>query len=292
MTDHHSATRVIERPVALDTALLGLGRRAARWLSPESALKRSLQPVYEVGLDMLSRRRGLPWRINGTPCRIVARHRARLPQRYDPEVADFLRQRVQPGDIVFDVGANLGAYTLQFAHWVGPTGRVFAFEPNQHARRVLALHLELSGLLERVTIISQALSSEAGRAELFFDDVDGKSRLGAPNPVLAESAVATPVEVTTLDLACEALGVLPRFVKIDIEGYELQALQGARTLLSSSALSGLVVEMHPPWDETGEYRNQLERLLAEQRLSVAPLVGQQDPLGEHALVWLQPQRPK
>src|SRR5688572_29854081 len=99
----------------------------------ESRLKRSLQPLYDASLELLTGRAGLTWEINGTPCRILARHRGALPPNYDAAVADFLRTRVKPGQIVFDVGANLGAYTLQFANWVGPSGRVFAFEPNLNA---------------------------------------------------------------------------------------------------------------------------------------------------------------
>lgn len=74
----------------------------------------------------------------------------------------------------------------------------------------------------------------------------------------------------------------------NIEGFELQALQGGSQALRSAELAGLVVEMHPPWDESGEYRSKLERLLSEHGLTAHGLVGQLDLLGQHAMVWLEP----
>jgi FkbM family methyltransferase len=274
----------------LDKALLGLARSAAAVLGRDSRLKQALQPIFEASLELLTRRAGLRWDINGTPCRILAKHRNLLPRDYDAKVADFVRARVKPGQIIFDVGANLGAYTLQFANWVGPSGRVFAFEPNLNARRVLERHLSLSGLAERVTIVGEAVSNAEGRARLFFADLDAKSRLGAPNPALAGAATAVDVDVTTIDRVCQRFAVAPNWIKIDIEGFELQALEGALRTLRSAELAGLIVEMHPPWDETGEYRAKLTRLLAEYQLIAHGLVGQKDPLGQHAMVWLEPAR--
>jgi protein-L-isoaspartate O-methyltransferase len=49
---------------------------------------------------------------------------------YEPKVAAFLESRVKPGHICLDVGANVGYYVLQLAHWTGSVGHVVAFEPN------------------------------------------------------------------------------------------------------------------------------------------------------------------
>lgn len=275
-------------PVSLVVNFLSVVRRTGEWLGPDSSFKNSVRPAYEAGLELLSRRGGLPWEINGTPCRILPKYRRVMPQVCDSEVVAFLKSQVRTGDVCFDVGANVGLYSLQFANWVGPTGRVFAFEPNLHARKVLRQHVEMSGYADRITIVEQAVSDAEGRAELFFEEVDGKSRLNEPNPVIAATASVQSVAVTTLDNFCQTAGVSPNCLKIDIEGFELQALKGATRMLRSPELKGLVVEMHAPWDSTGAYRRELEAFLQEHEVRVQGLVGQRDPLGEHAMVWLQP----
>jgi FkbM family methyltransferase len=272
--------------VALPRNWYEAARAVSVALGSDSRAKRILSPLFEGTLDLLGNRRGLKWQINGSPCRIVPRHRRLVPRDYDVKVASFLRSHIRPGDVCFDIGANVGAYTLQFAHWVGATGRVVAFEPNPFAREVLARHVALSGYSQRVTIVDQAVSNAVGKAELFFEGVDVKSRLGEANPTIADKVSVTTVATTTLDRFCADSKLYPNWTKIDIEGFELQALQGAGTLLAERDL-GLVVEMHAPWDETNAYRRELEQLLQRYTLEPHGLVGQRDPLGEHALVWLK-----
>src|SRR5438874_1394423 len=113
-------------------------------LGRESRLIRSVRPVYESVLNLIYRKDGTPWIINGVEYRIDSHHRHRLGNEYDPSVAEFLQKRVRDGHLCFDVGANVGVYVLQFAHWNGPTGRVVAFEPNVGARRVLEYHAKVN----------------------------------------------------------------------------------------------------------------------------------------------------
>ena len=90
---------------------------------------------------------------------------------------DVFRRDVRPGDVVFDVGANLGAYTLLFAQWVGPAGRVFAFEPAREPFEGLTKLLDANGLSSRVTAMQAAVSGTEGTASLLVDAVDGSSRI-------------------------------------------------------------------------------------------------------------------
>src|SRR5205807_2491515 len=76
---------------------------------------------------------------------------------YDAPVAAFLSQQVKPGSLCFDVGANVGVYVLQFAHWSGPTGQVVAFEPNPSACSILQKHVRMNGLVQRVRIVPSAV---------------------------------------------------------------------------------------------------------------------------------------
>jgi FkbM family methyltransferase len=270
------------------SALQTAAGRVAGLVGRESWLIRKMRPAYESLLEGLGGGRGAPWTINGVGYRIDPHYRHRLGKDYDSAVASFLRERVKPGAVCVDVGANVGVYVLQFAHWSAPSGRVIAFEPNPCARAVLENHIHFNGLAGRVTVVPAAVSSSAGVATLYAAGADGMSRLNEPNSAIAQRVREVAVQTVTLDEYCERERLTPDWLFIDIEGFEIAALEGARNLIESrGAAMGIVVEMHPnAWASAGTDRAQLERLLKELKLEPAPLAGQTDALGEHGLVYL------
>lgn len=263
-------------------------RRTSGLLGRESWLIRNARPAYESILGWVNGGKGIPWAINGVTYRIDPHCRHRLGQNYDASVAAFLRERVKPGALCLDVGANVGVYVLQFAHWSGPTGHVVAFEPNPGARELLESHVRMNGLTERVTIVPAAVGATGGEEILYASGADGMSRLGAPNTALAGRAHEIKVPVITLDDYCKTNGLEPDWLFLDIEGFEIAALQGARELIKSRpGKLGLVVEMHPNvWDSANTTRASAEALLEELGLRAVPLAGQSDPLADHGIVSL------
>lgn len=247
------------------------------------------RPPYETLLDWSTRGRGISWPINEVYFRVDPRYRRQLGQSYEPKVAGFLRDRVKPGSLFLEVGANVGVYALQFAHWAGPTGRVIAFEPNPEARSVLLKHLRLNGLTDRVSVVPAAVGGFAGEAVLFAAEADGMSRLGVPNSAIAHRVRPILVPVVTLDEFCETQGLKPDWILIDIEGFEIAALAGARRLIARFGRElGIIVEMHPnAWGSAGGSRPGAESLLDDLRLCPIPLSGQTDPMSEHGLVFLE-----
>jgi FkbM family methyltransferase len=265
--------------------------RLAELLGRDSPIVRMLRPWYDTVLDVTSGGHGMPWLINGVTYRVVPRHRYQMASAYDADLAGWLAQRVRPGQTALDVGANVGVDVLQFAHWSRPDGRVIAVEPNPSARAVLERHVRLNGLERRVDIVAAAVGAAAGEAALFVVDVDGMSRLGAPNPMLAGRASAIPVPVVSLDDLCESRALAPDWLFLDIEGFEIAALSGARRLLTARRRSmSVVVEMHPDaWEVAGTSRADAESLFHELRLRVEPLSGQADALATYGHVWLRPE---
>ncbi len=148
-----------------------------------------------------------------------------LGQR-DPNVMRFLQTWIRPGYVVCDVGANIGTYTIPLARLVGRRGHVVAFEPNRPTRACLRKNLRQNGL-SHVSVIGAAAGAGAGVASLVITDNLGEVHL-APAP---EAGVPC-VQVTTLDAEVTRLGLRRvDFIKLDVEGFELAALQGAiRTL--------------------------------------------------------------
>jgi len=266
-----------------------VARQAAEALGRESGLVRWARPHYESVLESLSGGRGIPWSINGVTFRVDPHHRHRLGARYDAPVAAFLRDQVRAGDVCLDIGANVGVYVLQFAHWSRPTGRVVAFEPNPVALGVLQRHVRFNGLEQRVQTVAAAVGASPGEAVLYADGADGMSRLETPNPALADRVRPVTVPVVTIDGYCAAEGIAPDWLIIDAEGFELAVLSGAReTIGNHSRPPNVIVEMHPgAWAWGGETRAKAESLIAELGLRAIPLTGQTDPFHDHGLVRLE-----
>lgn len=225
--------------------------------------------------------------VNGTPLRVHPVSRHVFAPEYDPGATAYLRRTIRPGSEVWNVGANVGVYVLQLAHWVGPRGRVVAFEPNVAARRLLRRNVRFNHLQERVEIVAAAVGAEEGEAEFFTAGADGMGRAGHPNPQLAH-ARRTRVPVCTLDAFAGRAGRRPSLVVMDVEGWEIAALAGARALLDTTPF---VVELHPDaWQWSGHARTDLESLLAAHDLEAVALSGQRDPLGEHGQAVIAPRQ--
>ena len=263
-------------------------RRVASLLGRNSALIKTLRPAYESLLGGMHGGNGMPWRVNGIDYRIDPKERPKFGQNYETETAAFLAKRVRSGMVCYDVGANVGAYVLQLGHWSAPAGKIVAFEPNAGARQVLSRHVAWNGLTNRVQIIPAAVAAVPGEQILYAEGANGMSRLARPSNALVETAHEDRVQVTTIDAFCGAGNAPPDVLLLDIEGFEIEALHGARaTILAHRPI--IVVEMHPNvWESANTTRASTEKLLHELRVKPVPLSGQTDPLNDHGQVWLEP----
>lgn len=151
--------------------------------------------------------------------------RSMLAERLEQDLSHFIEDYVRPGDVCVDVGANVGAVTLQLAHQVGERGQIHAFEPGHVFFRRLQKNLALNPELEKRTCLYPLGLSET-RGELFWEedpDFPGNAYL------FGEKGV--PVSVARLDdVLLPKLGRLD-FLKIDVEGMEFEVLKGAKALL-------------------------------------------------------------
>jgi FkbM family methyltransferase len=268
-------------------------QRAARATSGavgrDAWVVRRARPVYEYLLKHLSGSNGIPWTINGEEYRIDPAYRQRLGETYEAEVARYLRAHVAAGEVCVDIGANIGAYALQLARWVGPGGRVIAFEPNPEAAEVLERHVKMNGIERQVTLVPAAVGAEPGVAVLHAAGADGMSRLGVPNPVVARDTRPVRVSVTSLDAYCEANELAPQWLVVDVEGFEADVLRGARRTLRRGSVRAIVAEFHPSvWTTRAGAPDGMRELLEDLHLAAAPLADQSDLFAQHGPVLLSP----
>jgi FkbM family methyltransferase len=158
----------------------------------------------------------------------------------EPWTIRWVEEYLEPGQVLYDVGANVGAYTLVAAVAV-PAARVVAFEPGPANFAALCANLELNDVADRVTPIPLALGDRPRSAWLGSDaGVPGASpRLDAA--AIPEGARAL---VDRLDDVAERFDLpLPDHVKLDVDGGELEALAGAERLLAAGGVRSLMVEL-------------------------------------------------
>lgn len=132
-----------------------------------------------------------------------------------------------PGDLVFDVGAHAGLTAVQFARLVGPTGRVIAFEPDP---ATLVYLRENVAAYPQVTVVPAALDATTGSADF---NADGTTSAGlVAHSVYAHTGPTVAVPTLSLEAACARFGI-PAFIKLDIEGAEVEVVRAALPFLAS-----------------------------------------------------------
>ena len=160
---------------------------------------------------------------------------------YEEHFHQALVAAVKPGDIVWDIGANVGLYTEQFCHWVGSDGFVVAFEPFPEAcQSILARNPNCAWLQVENVALSDADST--GTLVIEAGSVD--------NHIATEADAAkgylnsVPLTISRGDTICKRLGRPPNVIKVDVEGFEEEVLLGMGEVLAAPALRSVLVEVH------------------------------------------------
>jgi FkbM family methyltransferase len=242
-----SPGRFRETDAAMSLLPARVGRKPQYVFHPARAVRRAL---YRFGPDEGGTRVAkLPW---GLPLEVYERDAIGFSivagGVFDPCVTEVLYRLVDPGDVVADVGANVGYMSSLAAARVGPTGKVLAFEP--HPRIYAMLEHNAAGWREaaeigEVELRRVALSDAAGEGTLVSPSFDANSGLASLNsdqaPAPADADADTmPVSLARLDEIPGADQV--RVLKADVEGHEADVLRGASRLLESGTIRDIIFE--------------------------------------------------
>jgi FkbM family methyltransferase len=141
----------------------------------------------------------------------------------------FCRE-VRKGSVVYDLGANVGFYSLLASTLVGNEGMVFSFEPSPRNLQYLSKHIELNRILN-CRIFDMAVFSNDGVAQFHLDSNHAEGRL-----IQGKQLHTVPVTTVKLDTLVFSRGMAPPdLLKCDIEGGEYEALKGAEAILRQFA---------------------------------------------------------
>ncbi len=226
----------------------------------------TLRPIYDLLIRHLGQK-GLVRVMNKTDTILISPSFRGISETYEPAVWNHVMTRIRPGDVIADVGAYVGLYTVAFVKRVGFEGKVYAFEPDPLNFDVLKEHIRLNDLNDRVVLSQQAVGSKDGVARL-------NTGLQSVSSLTKDHKQGASVDMISLDtvLYRSCLSLL----KIDVEGFEEEVLRGGLRLLADHVRSPrlIYVEVHPyVWSTIGVSDRTLLKLLDDLHYDVTDLSG-------------------
>lgn len=217
-----SLTRMILRRILPRNVRLALlhPRATGQWLRDSVA--------RELGRSTDCRMRA-DWSLKCDPASVRAFRQFDTDPTQREELDTFVRY-AKPGMILLDGGAHFGAFSLAALRYGGAGAQVVAVDPSPSTTRVLERNLELAEAGDRARVINAALGSTDGTLQMLSAGAGGGNYF-----VVADDARPDTQEVEQLTLAsaCQRAGIIPTHVKIDVEGFELEVLQGGRDILAT-----------------------------------------------------------
>ena len=161
---------------------------------------------------------------------------------YEELESKIMEEKIEMGNIVVDVGANIGLHTLNMARIVGNTGQVFAFEPDPSNFEILKKNVKINNY-KNIILEQKAVGDKHGRTTLYQSDHPGKHRIF---PQTEQAKGQVQVELTNLDNYFD-FDMIDKinFIKIDVEGMEFGVLKGMKNILKNNKNIKILFEFVP-----------------------------------------------
>jgi FkbM family methyltransferase len=192
------------------------------------------------------------------PCENWITHfRWYLFKKKEPEVRRYINEYLNNSDIHFDIGANIGVFSV-YAAKRHSNLKVYCFEPEYSNLNALKNNITKNNLTDQVKIFGVGIGNFVGFSELHIQDMttgsaahtESKDKITTTDegyPVIWTEGIIS----VTIDYICEQLGVVPNTLKIDTDGNEDKILDGAKNTLNNDLLKSLVIEI--PDGDKGKY---------------------------------------
>jgi FkbM family methyltransferase len=154
---------------------------------------------------------------------------------------EIVNKEIKKGDVVIDIGANIGYYTLIFANLVGKEGKVFAFEPSPDNFALLQKNIEINGY-QNAKLEQMAVSNKSGKTKLYLTSNPADNRIYD----LYDNSNSVEVVTIRMDDYFSNYNGKIDFIKMDIQGAEWAAIQGMPLLLEKNKNIKILTEFCPP----------------------------------------------
>jgi FkbM family methyltransferase len=185
----------------------------------------------------------------------------------EPELFRVYNEFLRPRMTIVDAGANIGLHSLFFSKRVGEEGKIYAFEPAKMIFRRMMEHIQ-NNHVTNIEGLCLALGAKQGSAEI-VDNKNDTSRTFL-RPSLSNSDTTSTAAVETLDTFAKVRGLEKiDFLKIDVEGFESEILEGALSLLSRQAIKVIQIELDErSLDRAGSEKSAVVSLLIKKGYSL------------------------
>jgi FkbM family methyltransferase len=149
---------------------------------------------------------------------------------YEPAFSKVLLDQIKTGDLVFEIGSNIGQYSLQISEKLGPAGKLICVEPDSDNFKCLSYNIK-ENKCENVILVNKAVSDKEGKMTMYKDTTTGgrMSSLFREYTGTQQHQTSEKVSVTTLRILMDTYGI-PSFIKVDVEGAEHLVFSDPSTL--------------------------------------------------------------
>ena len=162
---------------------------------------------------------------------------------YEPELQRLMHSMSLHGAICIDIGANIGLHTIAMSELAGDSGKVFAFEPEEHNYRLLEHNLRINRVTN-VVLNQSAVSDVEGVCRIGLNPInygDHRISTAAPEEWMTREVAMTTIDASLRDFPDGAV----RFIKIDVQGHELHVLRGMENTIQRNPDAIMMIEIAP-----------------------------------------------
>lgn len=174
----------------------------------------------------------------------------------EPSTVEWVLRDLQESDVLFDIGANIGAYSLVAAAAGVENLSIYSFEPSPFTFASLCKNVSLNKFGDKIYPLQMALGAKTELSRFFLSsNIAGSAEHALGEPIDMYGKRFIPVEIqtvisVTMDEAIKFFSIkTPTHIKIDVDGFELNVLQGATQVLASSRIRHLLVEVREDSEE-------------------------------------------
>lgn len=226
-------------------------------------MKKIFKFIYYNIIDVINLGKGVKRNINNVSLRFPTKVSRYYESNYEAENFQFAQTNIKKGDTVLDLGAHIGLFSVAASQWVGQGGKIISCEPTNSTYQILKQTLQLNNC-NNVIPLQYAISSTIGETTFY---TDGNTEACNSNSLiknnLTDKSKEQLVQTTTIDNLCKVNGLRPKFIKLDIEGFELEGLRGAKEVLLKEK-PFWIIGIHPQFlKEKGDKIEEIYQLLKE-----------------------------
>jgi len=165
-------------------------------------------------------------------------------KNYEDNVKKIFLDKISEGDIVIDVGANIGYFSLLAAKKIGPTGKIIAVEPLEQANNWLKKNFQINNF-ENCEVLEVAIGDKQGIMKMYKKSKSSEMAIMDPGISKTNLLVSGEIEIDTLDNIISKKKIdRVNLLKIDVEGFEYEMLLGCKESFKEKKIQNIICEVH------------------------------------------------